>query len=89
MPRIELSILDGSTTYGPYEDDAFSAVRAADGTPPIMTNLNPIKYMVHFRLMQPNAGAILLATPVVDDVTIFWDDSRTRLLAYNLDNRSF
>jgi hypothetical protein len=89
MPRIELSILDGSTTYGPYEDDAFSAVRAADGTPPIMTNLNSIKYMVHFRLMQPNPGAILLATPVVDDVTIFWDDSRTRLLAYNLDNRSF
>ncbi len=89
MPRIELSIQDGSTTYGPYEDDGFSSVRAADGTTPVMSDPNGMKYIMHFRLMQSSPGTILLATPVVDDVTIYWDEARTRLLSYTYDNRSF
>ena len=89
LPSVELSIVDGSTVYGPYEDDAFSAVRAPDGTPPIMTNPNGVKYLVHFRLKGATPSTILLSTPVLDDVTIYWDEARTRLLSYTYDNRSF
>ncbi len=89
MPEVHLSIQDGNTIYGPYEDDSFSPVRAADGTPPIMQNPNQIRYIVQFRLIRSNPGAILLATPVLDDVTIYWDEARMRLLSYLYDNRAF
>jgi len=88
-PEVLLSIQDGATTYGPYDDDGFSAVRAPDGSPPIMSNINQVKYIAQFRLTRASPGAVLLATPVLDDVTIYWDDARTRLLAYTYDNRSF
>jgi len=89
MPKVLCGIRDGSQSYGPFDQDGFSAVRAPDGTIPVIQDPKNLKYFVQFKLDKANQSTILLCTPVVDDVTIYWDDSRTRLLSYALDNRSF
>ena len=48
-----------------------------------------VKYFAQFKLNNANLGSVLLATPVLDDITVFWDDSRTHLLSYTFDNRTF
>ena len=88
-PRLLAGIRDGSVSYGPFDNDAFSAVRAPDGTIPVIQDPKQLKYFAQFKLESANLSSILLASPVLDDVTIYWDDSRTHLLSYVFDNRSF
>jgi hypothetical protein len=91
QPKVEISIRDGTTTtYGPYDDDGFSAVvDPATGTSPKMNNPNQIHYLAAFRMQAMTTSTVLLSTPVLDDITIYWNDDRTRLLSYLYDNRSF
>ncbi len=88
-PSLLCGIRDGSVSYGPFDNDGFSAVRAPDGTIPIMQDPKNVKYFAQFKLADANLSTILLATPVLDDVTLYWDDSKTHLLSYAFDNRSF
>ena len=88
-PRVLAGIRDGNASYGPFDNDGFSAVRAPDGTIPVIQDPKQLKYFTQFTLDQANLSTILLATPVLDDITIYWDDSRTHLLSYAFDNRSF
>jgi hypothetical protein len=89
MPQVLCGIIDGSQTYGPFSNDGFSTVQAPDGSIPVIQDPKNVKYYVQFALPQATAATILLSTPVVDDITLYYDDSRTHLLSYALDNRSF
>jgi hypothetical protein len=87
-PLVSLGVKDGSQTYGPFDDDGFSAVRATNGTTPVIQDPKNVKYFAQFRI-QADFSAILLATPVLDDVTVYWDDAQAHLLSYVFDGRTF
>jgi hypothetical protein len=93
--RIGVSILDGTNPpAGPYYDDTYSPVYepGANGqsTGASLSIQDPknVKYRVNFDI-PAQFSDILLATPVLDDVTIFYDDNQSHLLSFVFDNRSF
>jgi hypothetical protein len=88
-PRVQLGVRDGAQSYGPFDDDGFSAVRAPNGTTPVVQDPKNVKYFAQFRLMNATFSTILLATPVLDDVTVYWDDAQSHLLSYVFDGRVF
>jgi len=87
-PKVGAGIDDGGQIYGPYYEDGFSAVLDTKSRTPSIQDPTKLKYFVQIEV--PAQGKpILLATPVVDDVTLFWDDNQSHLLSYVFDNRSF
>lgn len=93
--RIGVAIQDGTNQLaGPYYDDAYSPVyEPGPGGQPTGASLNiqdpkNVKYRVNFDIPAQFAD-ILLATPVLDDVTIYYDDNQSHLLSFIFDNRSF
>jgi hypothetical protein len=76
QPKVQVSLRDGAMVYGPYDDDAFSAVRDGGGATPVIADPSQVRYLAQFRLLSATVGSILLATPVLDDVTLYWDDGR-------------
>lgn len=88
LPKVGAGIDDGGQIYGPYYEDGFSAVLNTKSRTPTIQDPTKLKYFVQFEI--PAAGKpTLLASPVVDDVTLFWDDNQSHLLSYVFDNRSF
>ncbi len=88
-PKVTMSVRDGSTTFGPYDDDAFSAARDQDGEILELRDPTDFRYVAQFVLQEADFSAVLVATPVLDDVTIFWDDGQPHVISYTYDNRSF
>ncbi len=94
-PRIGVSIIDGTNPpAGPYWDDTYSPVYEP-GPPgqPTGASLSiqdpkNVKYRVTFEIPAAFSDK-LLASPVFDDITIFYDDNQTHLLSFVFDNRSF
>jgi len=76
-PRVRLSVTDGGVAYGPYDDDGFSPMLTAGGAPPSVESPSQTRYVVAFDLATAGAAPVLLATPVLDDVTIYWSDGRS------------
>ena len=89
QPKVLTYVVDGLQSYGPFENDAYSPVVRSDGTVPVIQEPKNVRYRVQFRLMDGRFGDIYLATPYMDDITIFYDDSKSHLLSYVFDNRSF
>jgi hypothetical protein len=85
---VRLGIQDGSLVYGPFENDGFSPVLDKNGRTPRIQDPKLARYVVDFEI-EGGGNPVLLATPVLDDVTIFWDDEQTHLLSYVFDNRTF
>jgi len=87
-PKVGAGIDDGSQIYGPFYDDGFSAILNSRSRTPSVQDPTRLKYYVQIEV--PGGGKpILLASPVVDDITLFWDDNQSHLLSYVFDNRSF
>jgi hypothetical protein len=84
---VRVGIQDGTLIYGPFESDGFSAVLDKNGRTPRIQDPKLAKYFVDFEI-EGGGNPVLLATPVLDDVTIFWDDEQTHLLSYIYDNRT-
>jgi hypothetical protein len=87
-PKVRLSIVDGSTVHGPYTNEYFSSILTTNNNIPFIQDPKTVKYRVEFQT-GARFGEVLLATPVLDDVTIFFDDNQSHLLSYVFDNRSF
>jgi hypothetical protein len=87
-PKCGAGIDDGGQVYGPFYEDGFSPILDTKGRTPSVQDPTKLKYFVQFEI-QGGGRPILLATPVVDDVTLFWDDNQSHLLSYVFDNRSF
>jgi hypothetical protein len=86
--KVGAGIDDGGQIYGPYYDDGYSPIMNNRSRTPVIQDPTRLKYFVQIEI--PGGGKpILLASPVIDDVTLFWDDGRSRLLSYVLDNRTF
>jgi hypothetical protein len=86
--KVGAGINDGGQIYGPYYDDGYSAVLNSRSRTPSIQNPTQVKYFVQIEI--PGGGKpILLASPVIDDITLYWDDNQSHLLSYVFDNRSF
>jgi hypothetical protein len=60
--------------YGPLRDDGWSAVKDPTGRPPACIDPSTVRYAAKLKRGGPAApGAILLASPALDDVTIYFD----------------
>ena len=92
-PKVQLGIVDGdgpgAVSYGPWDDDAFSPVETTTGANPTLLDPQRLHYRARFRIEGGNLATILLATPVLDDVTVYWRGAGPVLISYVLDNRSF
>jgi hypothetical protein len=86
--KVGAGIQDGTTDYGPFWDAAYSPILDTNGVTPIIYDPKQVKYFVQFDL-KSQLQTILLGTPVIDDVTLFWDDNQSHMLSYVFDNRSF
>jgi hypothetical protein len=91
QPKVWLGILDGPTLVGGqmYVDDGFSPLRASNGSIPVIQTPQLIRYKAQFQLVDADPATILLATPVLDDVTVYWEDGGTHVVSYVYHNRSF
>ena len=84
-PEVAVAIQDANVTPTFHTNDGFSPILGGD-----LQNPDAIRYQVRFRLREADAlNCILLATPVLDDVTLYWDDGQRTYLSYAYDNRSF
>lgn len=82
----EVTILKGGALVATCTDDGFSLITTQNA------NFNPgsdvIRYGVRFRASYPAFAlnnAILLATPIFDDVTIYYTDGTATFLEYRLE----
>jgi len=86
--RVGAGIDDGGQIYGPFYDDGYSAILNTRNRTPVIQDPTRLKYFVQIEV--PGGGKpILLASPVIDDITLYWDDNQSHLLSYVFDNRSF
>jgi hypothetical protein len=92
-PKVQLGIVDGegpgAISYGPWDDDGYSAVETTTGHCPTLVDPQKLQYRARFRIQGANVATILLATPVLDDVTLFWRRGGPAIISYVFDNRSF
>jgi len=91
QPLVRMNVKDGAALLANQwlENDAFSPVRAPDGSTPVVSDPKQVKYVVQFELRNAQLDTILVITPVFDDVTIYYDDGGSHLLSYSFDGRSF
>ncbi|MBI2899243.1 MAG: hypothetical protein HYY17_03600 [Planctomycetes bacterium] len=68
-PVVEASIV--GLANDPLSDDGYSPVKDPAGSPPEVAVNSTIQYRLAFKLPGAELGTILLATPVVDDVTLY------------------
>lgn len=93
----DLSVRVGAQTYGPYRHEGWSPVRASHGAGAISTGdegpvpvppSDEVRYSAKLRVGPiDRLNAVLLAAPVLDDVTIFYSTGRSRFLSYAEDPR--
>jgi hypothetical protein len=81
--RLSLGLRDGLLSYGPFDKDDFSEIRA------VIQNPSQVRYFFDFRLLTADLATILLATPVLDDVTIYWNDGRIDVMSYMVHGGAF
>ena len=79
-PKVAITILDGGSETTPLVDDKYSPIAQANGQPLELTG--DFQYRVRFSIPDQNFDSILLATPVFDDLTIFYQTSQSMFVRY-------
>ncbi len=64
--KVDLYLKAGSDLLGPFTDDGFSEVSLRLG------ERDRFRYLAHFQIDDLGIGTVLLSTPVLDDVTIYY-----------------
>ena len=77
QPAVSFSLQDGALVYGPLTDDGFSPVLSLGGQTPVIQDPSQLRYVIRMTYAGGTVGSILLGTPVLDDVTIYWNDGDT------------
>jgi hypothetical protein len=74
----------GSDWTGPFRNPTFSIVRAPSGRPLKARGGESVRYTVKLKTgLRGKSSAILLSSPVVDDVTLFYDEGGPRILGWS------
>jgi hypothetical protein len=69
----ELRLEVDGTTVGPLCDPTFSAARTTSDRAPSVGDGGTVRYSVKLKTGAARGGALLLSTPVLDDVTVYFD----------------
>ncbi|MBV8878502.1 MAG: hypothetical protein JO332_00930 [Planctomycetaceae bacterium] len=79
----DLGVVVGGAWLGPYRNPAFSPVRGSSGRPPSVADGELVRYTAKLKTgAGGRSSAILLATPILDDVTLYFDDGGPRILGW-------
>ena len=79
----DLWVRVGETSYGPFRDPGYSAARAAGGGPLEIPPGAEVRYGVKLKMGSPASPAtVLLATPVLDDVTLYFESGGPEILEW-------
>jgi len=79
----DLSLEVDGVSYGPYRDPAFSAARGTDGRPPRIGEGGTLRYSAKLKTGAGSRGSpLLLGTPVLDDVTLYFDHGGPEILGW-------
>jgi hypothetical protein len=78
----DMSILVGAAAYGPYRSEGWSPVKGSDGAPVAVSPSDSCRFKAKLRIGPTTPDSILLATPVLDDVTVFYAEEAVRFLSY-------
>jgi hypothetical protein len=73
----QMSVLVQSRVFGPYSDEGWSPIKDAT-----VDDSEAVKFRAKLRVGSTSLNPVLLATPVLDDVTIFYDLSTVQYLSY-------
>jgi hypothetical protein len=77
--------------YGTYQNEAWSNIKdsheiggtaTVEGIPPAVDDNNVVKFRARLRAGAVGPSTVLLATPVLDDATLFYDHSVVKYLSY-------
>jgi hypothetical protein len=79
----DLALRVGDVAYGPFRNPVFSPLRGLSGRPARVRDGDEVRYSAKLKsgLSGPSA-AVLLSTPVLDDVTLYFDDGGPRILGW-------
>ncbi|HZF00024.1 MAG TPA: hypothetical protein VE981_23650, partial [Planctomycetota bacterium] len=76
----DLGLLIGDTWTGPYRNPAFSPARGPSGRPPVVRDADKVRYTAKLKTgIAGRPAAILLSSPILDDVTLFFAEGRRYL----------
>lgn len=84
-PSVRVRLKVDGTWYGPYLNDSLSLPSSPSEGPLFVNPSQPTHYEVEFALANANAGTILLATPVLDDLTIYYAAAASPFVSYQPD----
>jgi hypothetical protein len=80
---VELGIVLDGAAFGSCRNPVFSAVRTTSGRPPSIRAGGSLRYTAKFRTGRSGRGApLLLSSPLLDDVTLFFDDGGPQVLGW-------
>jgi hypothetical protein len=79
----DVGILIGGAWTGPFRRPAFSPARGAHGRPLTVRDGDAVRYTAKLKTgLRAGSAAVLLSSPVLDDVTLFFDDGGPRILGW-------
>ena len=85
---VDLHVEAGGTLYGPFRNEAYSPVKGSNGLPPEIPEGTTVGYRAKMKRGSPRSpGTILLSSPVLDDVTLFFDAGRPEILGWVVGGR--
>ena len=79
----DLALEVDGVSFGPFRNPAYSPARTSKGAPPSIGAAGTLRYSAKLKIGKTGRAApVLLATPVIDDVTIFFDDGGPKILGW-------
>jgi hypothetical protein len=79
----DLGLLVGTAWTGPFRNPVFSVTRTSAGRPVPWSDGDSVRYTAKLKTgLAGRPSGILLSSPVLDDVTLFFDDGGLRILGY-------
>jgi hypothetical protein len=79
----DVGLIVGESWTGPFRNPTFSPARGPSGRPLTIRDGDPVRYTAKLKTgLRGRTSAILLSSPVLDDVTVFFDDGGPRTLGW-------
>ena len=79
----DIGLLVGGAWTGPFRNPAFSSARTTSGRPLSIPEGDGVRYTAKLKTgLGGRPSAILLASPVLDDVTLYFDEGGPRILGW-------
>ncbi len=88
-PTLECSVFVDSAWYGPYTNEYFSAVQTAGGQAVVVVSPLDLRFRFKFNWgtgsgAAPNLNSYVIATPYIDDITIYYDKGDSGFVDYHM-----